>query len=165
MCANRIFVQRGAYDGFASEFTRQVSALRVGNGFTPGIDIGPLIDRAAADKVAAHVGEATAGGARILAGGAAWGGEGGEGAFWTPTVLGDVRPTMQVAVEETFGPVAPLIPFDTEDEVVELANDMPFGLAGYFFTRDVRRVFGWLNVWSTALSARMTPCHRPRRLP
>jgi succinate-semialdehyde dehydrogenase / glutarate-semialdehyde dehydrogenase len=141
VCANRIFVQRGIYERFAAAFTERVTGLRVGNGLAPGVEIGPLIDREARDKVAAHVREATAGGARLLAGGGPSKGEDArDAAFWTPTVLADVRPEMRVAVEETFGPVAPLIPFDTEDEVVRMANDTPFGLAAYFFTRDVARV-------------------------
>jgi succinate-semialdehyde dehydrogenase/glutarate-semialdehyde dehydrogenase len=141
VCANRIFVQRGVYDEFAASFTAAVAALRVGNGLDPETDVGPLIEPAALQKVSKHVAEATAGGARLLTGGAEWAGAAGaSGAYWTPTVLADATPGMLVAREETFGPVAPLIPFDTEEEAIRMANDTPYGLAAYFFTRDVGRV-------------------------
>jgi succinate-semialdehyde dehydrogenase/glutarate-semialdehyde dehydrogenase len=138
VCANRIFVQRGVYDRFAERFTAQVRKLRVGNGLEPGVSVGPLIDAAAIEKVQRHVSEAATGGAKVLAGGAA---SPLGGRFWEPTVLTDVDAGMLVAREETFGPVAPLIPFDSEEEVLRLANDTSYGLAAYFFTRDVGRVF------------------------
>ncbi len=143
VCANRIFVQRGIYDRFAERFTERVRSLKVGNGLAPGVQIGPLIDQHALEKVERHVADALDHGARVLAGGEAYrgGAEATQGAFWTPTVLADASPEMLVAREETFGPVAPLIPFDTEDEVLRLANDSEYGLAAYFFTRDASRVF------------------------
>jgi succinate-semialdehyde dehydrogenase/glutarate-semialdehyde dehydrogenase len=138
VCANRIFVQRGIYERFAERFTAEVARLRVGNGMAEGVSVGPLIDDAAVEKVGRHVREARAGGASLLAGGgpAELGGR-----FWAPTVLGGVDAGMLVAREETFGPVAPLIPFESEAEALRLANDTSYGLAAYFYTRDVSRVF------------------------
>lgn len=138
VCANRIFVQRGIYERFAEAFTAQVAALPVGNGLAPETVIGPLIDGFALDKVERHVADATAGGARLLTGGRPWR---DGGTFWAPTVLADARAEMLVAREETFGPVAPLIPFEDEAEALRMANDTPFGLAAYFFTRDISRVW------------------------
>ncbi len=141
VCANRIFVQRGIYEQFADRFTQEVAKLRVGNGLQPETTIGPLIDMAARQKVERHVSDATAGGAQILLGGAPWeSADNRTGTFWQPTVLAGVSADMLVAREETFGPVAPLIPFDDEDEVIAKANDTVFGLAAYFYTRDISRV-------------------------
>ena len=141
VCANRILVQRGVYQRFAEAFTAQVAALKVGNGLEPETKIGPLIDRHALEKVQLHVRDATERGAKVLTGGRPFDGNGnGQAAFWTPTVLADVAHGMLVTREETFGPVAPLVPFDTEDEALRMANDTPFGLAAYFYTRDVGRV-------------------------
>ncbi len=139
VCANRIFVERPIYERFAAALTAQVAALQVGAGTAAGSAIGPLIDAAAQRKVAAHVADALQGGARLLVGGAPADIAGGH--FWQPTVLADVRPEMLVAREETFGPVAPLLVFDDEAEVLRLANDTPYGLAAYFYTRDVGRIF------------------------
>jgi len=142
VCANRIFVQRGIYARFAEAFTDQVSGLRVGNGLAAETAIGPLIDAPALEKVERHVADATTAGARVLAGGAPWSEPGaGGGRFWQPTVLADATAAMLVAREETFGPVAPLIAFDGEAEVLRAANDTPFGLAAYVYTRDVGRVW------------------------
>jgi succinate-semialdehyde dehydrogenase/glutarate-semialdehyde dehydrogenase len=142
VCANRILVQAGIYQRFAEAFTKKVIELKVGNGLQPGTDIGPLIDLPARTKVERHIANATQGGARVLTGGTPWTGAAGrEGTFWTPTVLADVTPDMLVSVEETFGPVAPLISFTHEDEAIRIANDTPYGLAAYFYTRDVSRVF------------------------
>ncbi len=138
VCANRIFVQRPVYERFAELFTAQVAALTVGDGLDPATVIGPLIDAQARAKVERHVADALAGGATLLTGGRPYGG--GDN-YWTPTVLADARADMLVAREETFGPVAPLIPFDDEAEVLALANDTVFGLAAYFYTRDVGRVW------------------------
>jgi succinate-semialdehyde dehydrogenase/glutarate-semialdehyde dehydrogenase len=139
VCANRIFVERPIYDRFAEAFTARVHALQVGDGLADGTVIGPLIDQAALEKVQRHVADATDAGATVLTGGTPWGG--GNGTFWTPTVLANANAGMLVAREETFGPVAPLIPFDDEAEVLAQANDTPFGLAAYLFTRDVGRVW------------------------
>jgi len=137
VCTNRFLVQEGIYEAFASRLTAAVQALVVGDGFEAGVNIGPLIDGAAVAKAQAHVDDAVARGARVLAGGCrhALGGN-----FFTPTVLGDVPREADIFAEETFGPVAPLFRFRDEDEAVEMANDTDFGLAAYFYSRDVGRV-------------------------
>jgi succinate-semialdehyde dehydrogenase/glutarate-semialdehyde dehydrogenase len=136
VCANRILVQAGVYEEFARKLAARVSQLKVGAGSEEGVVQGPLIDAAGLAKVEAHVADAVALGARVLCGGARH--ERG-GNFYQPTVLADVTPTMKVAREETFGPVAPLFRFATEDEAVALANATEFGLAAYFYSRDVAR--------------------------
>lgn len=141
VCANRIYVQRSVYETFSDRFTHAVSQLKVGNGLNPDTIIGPLIDLPAREKVERHVADALQRGAHVLTGGSALPYEANPvGTFWTPTVLGDVTADMLVSQEETFGPVAPLIPFDDENEVVQRANETPFGLAAYFYSRDVSRV-------------------------
>ena len=141
VCANRAFVQRGVYDQVVSLLAEQVARMVVGPGDRPGVEIGPLIDERALDKVAEHVGDAVGQGARLLAGGERLtADELSRGAFYAPTVLADVTPGMLISHEETFGPVAALAPFDTEDEAIELANDTVFGLAAYFHTRDYARL-------------------------
>ena len=136
VCANRIYVQRGVYDAFAAKLTEAVQALKVGDGFQEGITTGPLIDEAGLEKVEAHVADALEKGPEAAHGGFrhALG-----GTFYTPTVLTGVTQAMRVAREETFGPVAPLFPFDTEEEAVAMANDTEFGLAAYFYSRDIGR--------------------------
>ncbi|MFN5449645.1 MAG: NAD-dependent succinate-semialdehyde dehydrogenase, partial [Burkholderiales bacterium] len=138
VCANRIYVQDGVYDEFARKLTEKVTELRVGPGTQSGVQIGPLIEKAALEKVKAHVADAVSGGAKILVGGKphALG-----GLFFEPTVMTEVKPSMLVSREETFGPVAPLFRFKTEAEVIGLANNTEFGLAAYFYSRDVGRVF------------------------
>ena len=136
VCANRILVQAGVYEEFAGKLAARVSQLKVGAGSEEGVVQGPLIDAAGLAKVEAHVADAVALGARVLCGGACH--ERG-GNFYQPTVLADVTPTMKVAREETFGPVAPLFRFETEDEAVALANATEFGLGAYFYSRDVAR--------------------------
>ncbi|MDX2137375.1 MAG: NAD-dependent succinate-semialdehyde dehydrogenase [Chloroflexota bacterium] len=141
ICANRIFVQRGIYERFAEAFTREVTAMPVGNGLQADAVIGPLIDQPARQKVERHVADAAAKGAQIMTGGSALPQDiNPSGNFWTPTVLANASPEMLVTQEETFGPVAPLIPFSEEAEVLAYANGTPFGLAAYFYTRDVSRV-------------------------
>jgi len=136
VCANRLLVQAGIYEAFAARLAARAAELKVGPGAEAGVAQGPLIDAAALAKVEAHVADAVAKGARVLTGGAphALG-----GTFYQPTVLADVTPAMRVAREETFGPVAPLFRFHTEDEAVTMANDTEYGLAAYFFSRDVGR--------------------------
>ena len=136
VCANRILVQAGVYEEFAQKLAARVAELKVGAGSEDGVVQGPLIDDGALAKVEAHVADALAKGARVLCGGArpARGGN-----FYQPTVLVDVTPAMRVAREETFGPVAPLFRFTTEAEAVAMANDPEFGLAAYFYSRDVAR--------------------------
>jgi succinate-semialdehyde dehydrogenase/glutarate-semialdehyde dehydrogenase len=138
VCANRIYVQDGVYDEFARKLAEKVTELRVGPGTQSGVQIGPLIEKAALEKVKAHVADAVSGGAKILVGGKphALG-----GLFFEPTVMTEVKPSMLVSREETFGPVAPLFRFKTEAEVIGLANNTEFGLAAYFYSRDVGRVF------------------------
>jgi succinate-semialdehyde dehydrogenase/glutarate-semialdehyde dehydrogenase len=138
VCANRILVQDGVYEAFAAKLVAAVKALKVGNGLEDGVTQGPLIDVAGLEKVEEHVADATAKGAQVAAGGTR---HGLGGTFYVPTVLTGVTTDMKVTNEETFGPVAPLFRFQTEDEAVAMANDTPFGLAAYFFSRDVGRVW------------------------
>jgi len=138
VCANRLFVQEGVYDAFAAKLTAAVAKLKIGDGFGEGVTTGPLIDKQALDKVMSHVADARAKGASSLIGGKqpAQG-----GTFYEPTVLKDVTPDMQIFREETFGPVAPLFRFKTDAEVVKLANDTEFGLAAYFYSNNLSRVW------------------------
>lgn len=138
VCANRIFVQDGIYDTFVKKLVAEVEKLKVGIGLEPGVQQGPLIDEAAVVKVSGHIDDAISRGAKLLTGGKphALG-----GTFFQPTVLGDVKNDMTVASDETFGPVAPLIRFSSEDDVIRMANDTPYGLAAYFFARDVGLIF------------------------
>ncbi|SPJ30901.1 NAD-dependent succinate-semialdehyde dehydrogenase [Falsiruegeria mediterranea] len=138
VCANRIYVQAGVYDAFAEKLASKVATLPTGNGFDEGIVFGPLIDQPAVDKVAEHVSDATSKGATVTLGGKA---HALGGTFYEPTILTGVTADMAVATEETFGPVAPLFKFDTEAEVVAAANDTEFGLASYFYSRDLARVW------------------------
>ncbi len=136
VCANRILVQAGVYEEFARKLAARAGELKVGAGIEDGVAQGPLIDDDALAKVEAHVADALDKGARVLCGGARH--ERG-GNFYQPTVLADVTPAMRVAREETFGPVAPLFRFTTEAEAIAMANDTEFGLAAYFYSRDVAR--------------------------
>ncbi|MFN6978151.1 MAG: NAD-dependent succinate-semialdehyde dehydrogenase [Gemmobacter sp.] len=137
VCANRIYVQAGVYDAFAEKLGAAVAALRVGDGLEPGTDLGPLVNEAAIDKVEAHIADAVAKGARVVAGGKR---HARGGAFFEPTILTGVTQAMAVAQEETFGPLAPLFRFETEEEVIGYANDTIFGLASYFYARDIGRI-------------------------
>ena len=141
VCANRVYVKDGVYDAFAEKLVVAVKQLKVGNGFDPGVSQGPLIDEAAVEKVEDHVSDAVSKGARILLGGKR---HSLGGTFFEPTVLANVTSTMKVAREETFGPVAPLFRFYKDEEAAQLSNDTEFGLASYFFSRDVGRI------WRTA---------------
>lgn len=162
VCANRILVQDGIYDAFAARLTAAVGQLVVGDGLEPGVTIGPLINQAAVEKVIGHVDDARALGAVATTGGArhARGGH-----FVQPTVLTGVTPRMRVADEETFGPVAPLFRFHSEDEGVALANDTPFGLAAYFYTEQLRRSwrvaerleYGMVGLNTGSVSMEMAP--------
>ncbi|HEX2740668.1 MAG TPA: NAD-dependent succinate-semialdehyde dehydrogenase [Rubrobacter sp.] len=137
VCANRIFVQRPVVDEFSKKLTDEMAAMKVGDGLDEDVTVGPLIEPKAIDKVEHHVADAKEKGARVILGGER---TNGSGNFYPPTVLINADDTMLVAKEETFGPVAAIMPFDTEDEVIERANDTPYGLAAYYFTRDVGRV-------------------------
>jgi succinate-semialdehyde dehydrogenase/glutarate-semialdehyde dehydrogenase len=138
VCANRILVQDGVYDAFANKLADKVAALTVGRGIDDGVIIGPLIDENAVAKVQEHVDDAVAKGAKVAVGGRP---HKLGGLFFEPTVLTDVDTSMKVTREETFGPVAPLFRFKTEDEAIGMANDTEFGLAAYFYARDLGRVW------------------------
>jgi len=137
VCANRLYVQRGVLKDFTDKLVAKVKAMKVGNGVDPGVVQGPLIDMKAVAKIEEHIADARAKGGEVLTGGKrhALGGQ-----FFEPTVLAGATAEMLLAREETFGPLAPIFPFDTEDEVVRLANDTEFGLASYFYSRDIGRV-------------------------
>jgi succinate-semialdehyde dehydrogenase/glutarate-semialdehyde dehydrogenase len=138
VCANRLLVQDSVYEAFARKLAERVQKLKVGDGMEPGTTIGPLIDANAVEKVEAHIEDAVAKGARVVAGGKrhALG-----GLFFEPTILADVDSRMRVASEETFGPVAPLFRFKDEAQAIRMANDTEFGLASYFYARDLGRVW------------------------
>jgi succinate-semialdehyde dehydrogenase/glutarate-semialdehyde dehydrogenase len=138
VCANRLLVQSGIYDAFSARLAERAKHLKVGNGLSGPTDQGPLIDDRAVAKVEEHVADALSKGASIVTGGKrhALG-----GTFYEPTVLRNVTTDMLVAREETFGPVAPLFRFETDEEALKLANDTEFGLASYFYTRDFARLF------------------------
>ncbi|MBB3196486.1 NAD-dependent succinate-semialdehyde dehydrogenase [Roseateles terrae] len=136
VCANRLYVQDSIYDEFVAKLSAKVEALKVGNGFEAGVALGPLIDDAAMAKVERHVADATSKGARIVTGGSRTGDR-----FFQPTVLADVTADMLCAREETFGPVAPIFRFQTEAEAIQMANATEFGLASYFYSRDIGRIF------------------------
>ncbi|MEE2931861.1 MAG: NAD-dependent succinate-semialdehyde dehydrogenase [Pseudomonadota bacterium] len=162
VCANRILVQDEVYDEFAAKLTQAVSGMKVGNGAEDGVSQGPMIDMAAVEKVEEHVQDAVTRGARVITGGKrhALG-----GTFYEPTVLADVTPEMRIAHEETFGPVAPLFRFKNEPQAIEMANDTEFGLAGYFYSRDVGRIwrvsegleFGLVGVNAGVISTEVAP--------
>ncbi|RBI85663.1 succinate-semialdehyde dehydrogenase (NADP(+)) [Rhodosalinus halophilus] len=136
VCANRIYVQSGVYDTFAEKLAKRVRELRVGDGLEEGVQLGPLINEGAVKKVREHISDATAKGAKIVLGGE----DDLPGAFLRPTVLAGVTQEMAVATEETFGPLAPLFRFETEEEAIALANDTIYGLASYFYARDISRI-------------------------
>ncbi|MDG9874039.1 NADP-dependent succinate-semialdehyde dehydrogenase [Pseudomonas juntendi] len=136
VCANRIYVQDGVYDAFAEKLAAAVAKLKIGNGLEDGTTTGPLIDGKAVAKVQEHIEDAVSKGAKVLSGGKLI-----EGNFFEPTILVDVPKTAAVAKEETFGPLAPLFRFQDEAEVIAMSNDTEFGLASYFYARDMSRVF------------------------
>lgn len=162
VCANRIYVQAGVYDAFAEKLTAAVRAMKVGDGFEEGVVAGPLISAAAIEKVEAHIADATQKGASVLTGGQrhALG-----GFFFEPTVLSGATRQMRIADEETFGPVAPLFRFETVEDVVAQANDTVFGLASYFYARDLSRVwrvaealeYGMVGVNTGLISTEVAP--------
>ncbi len=136
VCSNRLYVQAGVYDAFVEKFAAKVKTAKVGNGFEDGVNQGPLIEEAALEKVERHVNDAVAKGGRVLVGGKRMAGQ-----FFEPTVVADATADMLCAREETFGPFAPVFKFSTEQEAVEAANATEFGLASYFYSRDVGRIF------------------------
>ncbi|HEY5743197.1 MAG TPA: aldehyde dehydrogenase family protein, partial [Terrimicrobiaceae bacterium] len=138
VCANRLYVQAGIYDAFAERLVSAVAKLKVGNGFEPDVLQGPLIDYAAVEKVEEHIRDAVSKGGHILLGGKRH--PLGQ-TFFEPTVLSEVTPLMKVAKEETFGPLAPLFRFETDEQGIAMANDTEFGLASYFYSRDIARIW------------------------
>jgi len=162
VCANRLLVQAGIHDAFVDKFAAAVSRLNVGNGLDAGVEQGPLVNLAAVEKVERHIRDAVAQGARVACGGARH--ELG-GSFFQPTVLANVDASMQICRDETFGPVAPVIRFQTEAEAIRLANDTEFGLAAYFFSRDMARTwrvaealeYGMVGVNAGVISTEVAP--------
>lgn len=162
VCANRLFIQSGVYDAFAEKLAARVADLKVGDGFEDGVAAGPLITKKAVAKVEEHIADATSKGASILVGGKP---DDRGGLFFQPTILTGVTSDMRVAREETFGPVAPLFKFDTEEEVVELANATEFGLASYFYSRDLSKImrvaeeleYGMVGINTGLISNEMAP--------
>ena len=162
VCANRLFVQDGVFDAFAAKLAAKVSALKVGDGTAEGVTQGPLIDMAAIEKVESHIKDALSKGSKLLQGGKrhALG-----NTFFEPTVLADVSTDSLIFSEETFGPVAPLFRFKTDDEVIELANRTEFGLASYFYSRDIGRIwrvaealeYGMVGVNTGTISTEVAP--------
>jgi succinate-semialdehyde dehydrogenase/glutarate-semialdehyde dehydrogenase len=138
VCANRLFVQEGVYDEFARKLGAKVAAMKIGSGLEDGVMQGPMIDMKAVEKVEEHIADAVGKGARIVTGGKR---HAKGGTFFEPTVLTDVKTNMKVTHEETFGPVAPLFRFKTEQELIKLANDTEYGLASYFYSRDIGRIW------------------------
>jgi succinate-semialdehyde dehydrogenase / glutarate-semialdehyde dehydrogenase len=162
VCANRIYVQAGVYDAFAEKLSAAVRKLNIGDGLTAGTTTGPLINQDAVEKVEEHIADVIAGGGKVVIGGKrhALG-----GTFFEPTVVTGVTSTMKVTQEETFGPLAPLFKFDTEEEVIARANDTIFGLASYFYARDIGRItrvqeqleYGMVGVNTGLISNEMAP--------
>jgi len=166
VCPNRVYVQRAVHDAFVDKLARRVGALQVGPASHPGSQIGPMINARAVDKIARHVANAVAGGARVVVGGQRLRNAVADGPnYYAPTVLVNAQPTMDCACEETFGPVVPVFAFDGEAEVVALANDTPFGLAAYFYSASARRIWrvtdaleaGIVGVNEGALAAEAAP--------
>ena len=139
VCANRIYIQKGIYDNFAAKFAEKVKNFKVGGGFDEGVTHGPVIHDRAISKIAAHVQDAEKKGGKVTVGGKQLSNLGTN--FFAPTVITQMTMDMQLASEETFGPVAGLFPFETEQDVVEMANKAEVGLAGYFFSQDIHRIY------------------------
>jgi succinate-semialdehyde dehydrogenase/glutarate-semialdehyde dehydrogenase len=162
VCANRIYVHKKVHDAFVEKFSKAVQAIKVGNGMDAGVSQGPLIDHAALEKVERHIADALSKGAKLVTGGkpSPLG-----GTFYEPTILANVTSNMLITYEETFGPVAPIIPFESDDEVVELANNSQYGLASYFYSRDIGRIwkvaealeYGMVGVNSGILANEVVP--------
>ncbi len=162
VCANRIYVQAGVYDAFAAKLSAAVEKLKVGDGLSAGTEAGPLINEAAVEKVEEHIADALAGGGKIVTGGKR---HSLGGTFFEPTVVTGVTPAMKVSTEETFGPLAPLYRFETEEEAIRLANNTIFGLASYFYARDIGRItrvqegleYGMVGVNTGLISTEVAP--------
>ena len=162
VCANRIYAQEGIYDAFVAKLTAAVAKLKVGDGTEAGVTQGPLINEEAVEKVEAHVADAVKKGAKVTIGGKRH--KLGR-TFFEPTVLSGLDPSMRIAREETFGPVAPVFRFKDEADAIRLANDTQFGLASYFYARDLGRVwrvaealeYGMVGINSGAISTELAP--------
>jgi succinate-semialdehyde dehydrogenase/glutarate-semialdehyde dehydrogenase len=162
VCANRIYVHKKVHDAFVEKFSKAVQTIKVGNGMDAGISQGPLIDHAALEKVERHIADALSKGAKLVTGGKS---SPLGGTFYEPTILANVTSNMLITYEETFGPVAPIIPFESDDEVVELANNSQYGLASYFYSRDIGRIwkvaealeYGMVGVNSGILANEVVP--------
>ena len=162
VCANRILVQSKVYEKFTQMLANAAKNLKVADGFEVGTDQGPLINEAAVKKIESHINDAVSKGGKILAGGRRH--ELG-GTFFEPTVISDVTTDMLVAKEETFGPMAPVFKFETEEEAISMANDTEFGLAAYFYSRDIGRIwrvsegleYGIVGVNEGIISTEMAP--------
>ncbi len=162
VCANRIYVHKKVHDVFVEKFSKAVQTIKVGNGMDADVSQGPLIDQAALEKVERHIADALSKGAKLVTGGkpSPLG-----GTFYEPTILANVSSNMLITYEETFGPVAPIIPFESDDEVVELANNSQYGLASYFYSRDIGRIwkvaealeYGMVGVNSGILANEVVP--------
>ena len=164
VCPNRVYVHEKVHASFTDKLAARVAALRVGPASDPAAQIGPMINARAVEKIARHVGDAVAKGAKIVTGGRVLAGI-GAGHYYAPTVLADATPEMELSCEETFGPVVPLFRFSSEEEVLGLANDTPFGLAAYFYSRDAARIWrvaekletGIVGINEGALAAEAAP--------
>jgi succinate-semialdehyde dehydrogenase/glutarate-semialdehyde dehydrogenase len=160
ICTNRIFVQENIYDRFVAALSKQIQNLKVGNGLSEGVEIGPMINDSAIEKTEALLAEATENGAVINTGGTKR-----EGLLFSPTLISDVKPSMRIAQEEIFGPVAAVYKFRTEAEVLALANDTNYGLAAYFYGRDYAQIwrvaegleYGMVGINETAISTTVAP--------
>lgn len=135
VCANRLLVQKGVYDEFARKLAARVEEMKIGNGLEEGVEVGPMVEAKALDKVEEHINDAVSKGGKLISGGKRLG-----GLFMSPAIVTGVTQEMRVAKEETFGPLAPLFPFETEEEAIQMANDTIFGLAAYFYANDYRRI-------------------------
>lgn len=160
MCANRIYVQKGIYPLFASKLAERVGKFKVGHGFNPDTTHGPLINEKAIHKVQRHIDDAVSKGAEVLVGGKHLGGN-----FFEPSVVTGMTKEMLISSEETFGPIAALFEFSTEDEVIELANNTEFGLASYFYSRDIGRIWRVAEKLETGMVGANSPilssCYTP----
>ncbi|MDX1714852.1 MAG: aldehyde dehydrogenase family protein, partial [Halomonas venusta] len=162
VCTNRFLVQSGVYEAFVEKFAKRVAELNVGNGLDDGVMQGPLINQAAVEKVESHIGDALEKGGRLVCGGKP---HTLGGTFFEPTIIADVTDTMRVAREETFGPLAPVFRFETDEEAIAMANATEFGLAAYFYARDYRRIwhvmegleYGMVAVNEGILSTELAP--------
>uniref|UniRef100_UPI0035C80580 aldehyde dehydrogenase family protein n=1 Tax=Citreimonas sp. TaxID=3036715 RepID=UPI0035C80580 len=162
VCANRIYVQAGVYDQFAEKLAKRVSEMKVGDGLEEGTELGPLITEKAVEKVEAHIADAKSKGAKVILGGEK---QQMQGSFFQPTIVTGATQDMAFATEETFGPLAPLFKFEDEDDVIAMANDTIFGLASYFYARDLSRVhkvaealeYGIVGVNTGLISTELAP--------